>query len=110
MRKLVYIAGPYTHPDPVVNTRIAIDAWDLLVVAEYTPYVPHASLLIHLIHPKPLEFWYEYDIEIMKRCDIVLRLPGASNGADGEVKAAKELGIPVFCGTVEEFLAQEEIR
>lgn len=22
-RPLVYVAGPYTHPDPVVNTRIA---------------------------------------------------------------------------------------
>lgn len=104
MSKIVFISGPYTHPDPVVNTRIAIDAWNKLVDAGYTPIVPHVSMLLHLVYPKPIEFWYEYDIEIMKRCDAVLRLPGKSTGADGEVKAAKELGMQVYEMTADEFV------
>lgn len=104
MNRLIYIAGPYTHPDPVVNTRIAIDAWNKLIAAGNTPIVPHVSMLLHLVYPKPIEFWYKYDIEIMKRCDAVLRLPGNSIGADAEVRAAKDIGLPVYEMTADEFV------
>lgn len=33
---------------------------------------------------------------LLSRCDAVLRLPGASKGADNDVKIALERGIPVY--------------
>lgn len=42
------------------------------------------------------EPWLTMDLELVKRSDAVLRLPGDSSGADGEVEHATKLGIPVF--------------
>ena len=103
-RGLVYIAGPYTHPDPVENTRKAIDAWQVLMDAGFTPIVPHLSLFTHLVYPHPPEYWYEYDLRLLDRCDIMLRLPGESWGADREEEHARELGITVHHMTAEEFV------
>jgi hypothetical protein len=33
---------------------------------------------------------------LLKHCDAVLRLPGASAGADNDVRIARERGIPVY--------------
>ncbi|WP_407659774.1 DUF4406 domain-containing protein, partial [Kineococcus indalonis] len=35
---------------------------------------------------------------LIERCDAVLRLPGASTGADADVAAAHRLGLPVWHG------------
>jgi hypothetical protein len=45
----------------------------------------------------------ELDFGWVRRCDAVLRLPGASSGADREVALAERLGLPVF-GSVDEVL------
>jgi hypothetical protein len=41
---------------------------------------------------------YQYPVahRLLSRCDAVLRLPGASRGADMDVAHARELGLPVF--------------
>ena len=41
---------------------------------------------------------YQYPVaeRLLKRCDAVLRLPGASRGADMDVACAKALGLPVY--------------
>src|SRR5574343_1730456 len=101
---MIYVAGPYTKPDPLENTRKAIDAWNTLVEAGAVPIVPHLTLLTHLVYPKSVEFWYEYDLHLLARCDYLLRLPGESAGADREVEFAKRAGIPIFKGTAEEFV------
>lgn len=96
-RPLVYVAAPYTRPDPVENTHLLIA--EVNQIAEegiVTPIAPHLTLLWHLVRPQPLEFWYAYDLAIVARCDAVLRLPGDSTGADEEVRFADERGIPVF--------------
>lgn len=96
-KPLVYIAAPYTHPDPVWNTHEAARVWsDLWLSGEVTPLCPHVSLLLHLVCPLPVEDWYAFDIELLLRCDAVLRLPGDSTGADREVAVAESRGIPVF--------------
>lgn len=33
---------------------------------------------------------------LLQHCDAVLRLPGKSNGADNDVRIARERGIPVY--------------
>lgn len=95
MKYLVYIAGPYTDPDPIENTHKAIVVAARILDRGGVPFIPHLSMLWHLVDPRPIEFWYAYDLEILARCDIVFRIPGASTGADAEVVEAERLGIPV---------------
>jgi Domain of unknown function (DUF4406) len=96
-RPLVYVAGPYTNPDPVENTNRTIHAVDALIERGLvTPVSPHLTLLWHLVKPRPLDFWYAYDLATLARCDAVYRLPGPSTGADREVEFAKANNIPVF--------------
>lgn len=94
---LIYLAGPYTRPDPVQNTSHAItvakfleDMYDVAVI------VPHLSLLSHLVHPRDIDHWYAYDLQILHRCDALVRMPGDSTGADMEVSFAIAANIPVF--------------
>jgi nucleoside 2-deoxyribosyltransferase len=94
--KYVYIAGPYTHPDPVENTHNVIEVANKISLWGFIPFVPHLNLLWHAVTPHPPEFWYKWDIEWLKKCDCLLRLPGRSSGADNEVAVAKEMGIPIF--------------
>ena len=96
-RPLVYIAGPYSSPDPVWNTHNTIGiAGQLADEGLVTPVVPHLTLLWHAVQPRSIDFWYEYDLAVLARCDAVLRLPGASTGADRETDFAESLGIRVF--------------
>lgn len=92
----VYIAGPYTNGDVAVNVRSAYEAANQLADLGFAPFVPHATHFWHMLFPRRYEFWLELDREFLPCCDAVLRLAGESNGADGEVAQAKELGIPVF--------------
>jgi hypothetical protein len=96
MSKRVYVAGPYTKPDPCVNTNTAILAGDRLWAYGLIPFVPHLTHFWHTVTLKPYTSWLAYDMEWLKVCDVVLRLPGESSGADKECDEAKSLGIPVF--------------
>lgn len=94
---VVYLAGPYSYPDPVENVHRAVKiAADLLDSGGCIPVVPHLSMTWHLIAPRPYEDWLAYDLHIMRRCDAVYRYSGESAGADAEVEEAMRLGIPVF--------------
>ena len=42
------------------------------------------------------EYQYPVAHRLLSRCDAVLRIPGASRGADMDVAHARELGLPVF--------------
>lgn len=97
-RPLVYVAGPYTNPDPIRNTHDAVRwAEKVMRTGELTAFVPHLSLLWHMVSPHDdVEFWYEFDLTMLARCDAVFRFPGASSGADREVAFAYERGIPVY--------------
>lgn len=95
-RTRVYVAGPYTLPDPVINTRQAIKMGEILLDWGYAPFVPHLNLLWDFLTPKPHDTWLELDHAWLDVCDVLLRLPGTSSGADREVAWAREMGIPVF--------------
>ncbi len=100
---VVYIAGPYTNPDPVENTHRAIRFADELYTLDLcVPVIPHLSLLYHMVAPHDMEFWLEYDMHLLYRCDALYRMPGASSGADKEViEAVNVLNIPVFYNTLD---------
>ncbi len=103
MRKLkkVYVAGPYTHGDVEENVAAAMLAADALIRAGMAPYVPHLWHFQHAAYLQPYEVWTALDMEWLRVCDAVVRIPGRSPGADAEVAEARRLGIPVF-GSVEE--------
>lgn len=42
------------------------------------------------------QFLYPVAARMLALCDGVLRIPGASNGADGDVRLAAQLGLPVY--------------
>lgn len=93
---LIYIAAPYTQPDPVANTHEVIRIADALLAAGYTPLIPHLTLAWQLVSPKPYETWLEYDRELLARCDAVLRVPGYSVGATRETHFAERMNLPVI--------------
>lgn len=91
----VYIASPYTKGDIAVNVKRQLDCVDELMNWGYAPFAPLYSHFQHMAHPRPYTDWIKVDLEWVKACDVVLRLEGESAGADGEVKHAQILGIPV---------------
>jgi hypothetical protein len=95
-KPLVYLAGPYGL-DPVGHTRAAItDAMVLWHGGQIAVVIPHLTLLADLVTPMPAEAWYRFDHDLLAHCDALLRWPGKSAGADGEVALANQWGIPVF--------------
>jgi hypothetical protein len=92
----VYVAGPYTKGDVVINVRNAIDAGEELTRLGFVAYIPHLTLFWHLVHPHGPDFWYEYDFHWLDFCDCLLRIPGESVGADKEMARMINQGKPVF--------------
>ena len=91
----VYIAGPYTEPDPAVNTANAMRAWHEVADRGHYPFCPHLSHFLHIHRARPYDEWLAHDLEWLGVCDALLRLPGESSGADEEVAYAVELGLLV---------------
>lgn len=100
----VYVAGPYSNPDPVENTHRAVLAGERLYAEGFFPVVPHITMVQHLIVPHEPAHWYERDLHALSRCDALLRLPGFSTGADDEVQFAQRHGIPVYF-SIEQLIA-----
>ena len=114
LRPLTYLAGPYTHPDPVVReTRLRLlnMAAGWLVkqghvvfspVSHFRPIEEHARL------PDGWEFWESIDRAYIGCSSllVVLKAPGwfDSAGVAAEAEIAEELGVPVRCMEVEEVL------
>lgn len=97
VKPLLYIAGPYSSGDQIVNSRNAIDwgqeFWETGLV---TPIIPHLNIAWHLAFLHPLEYWYTYDLALLAHCHALFRIKGVSLGADAEVAEAQKLGLPVF--------------
>ncbi len=96
----VYIAGPYSS-NPVQGTRDAIWAAHYVMGAGDVPFVPHLTMFWDFLKPQPYEAWLAYDMEWLRVCDALIRLPGASKGADGEEAEALKLGLKIFHGLPE---------
>lgn len=91
----VYIASPYTIGDTCLNVRRSMDCFDELLDRGYAPYAPLMSHFQNIVHHRPYEDWTDHDLQWVWACDAVLRLPGESKGADGEVSYALACDIPV---------------
>lgn len=93
---LIYLAGPMGDDSLLRSgrahhaSRIATE----LLMLGLTPFVPQLSHFWNESTPLPRELWLRYDMAIIERCQLVLRLPGKSEGAEVEERCAKQLGIP----------------
>jgi len=92
----VFISGPYTLGDVAINVSKAMNIANDLINLGYAPFCPHLTHFLHINKPQKYEKWLELDIKFLEVCDVVLRIPGKSNGADLEVEYANKIGLPVF--------------
>jgi hypothetical protein len=107
---MILIAGPYrsgTGDDPAKMAanlaRLEEAAWPLFA-AGHVPMIGEWVALPVLasagaagpLDPLAEQVMYPTAQRLLQRCDGVLRLPGASTGADQDVAIARERGIPVW--------------
>ena len=112
---LVLIAGPYMSgtdgdPEKIAANRARLESMALPVYeCGHLPLIGEwlALPIIHAAggreHGDSVFEAYQYPVahRLLERCDAVLRLPGASRGADMDVARARALGLPVY-GSVDE--------
>lgn len=98
--KVVYIAGPYRAASEygvVQNIRraeaMALEVWRAGAAA----ICPHMNTA-HWGGACPDEVWLTGDLEILRRCDALLRVPGeyTSVGTSAEIEAARANDQPIF--------------
>ena len=104
-KELVYLAVPYSHPDPKVRhwrfdtvNEVAgkLIAQGLII---FSP-ISHSHSIAQMCDlPTKWEFWQKTDRVFLQYCYklIVLMLPGwqESKGVAGEIEIAKELGLEI---------------
>jgi len=106
--RAVYIASPYTIGDTGENVAVQMEAAHRIMDMGHCPIVPLLFHFLHIYRVRTEREWLALGAELLKRADIVLRLPGYSRGADAEVLIAKNLKIPVVMGweELEQLLSQ----
>ncbi len=106
MKCKVYVAGAYSAGDSVANVATAIDAGERLLEAGFVPFVPHMNMVWHLRHQHTWEEWLDWCLSWVEVCDVILRLPGESRGADREVEWADQNRLEIY-HNIEELLADQ---
>lgn len=107
---MILIAGPYrggTNDDPVLIKKnldklesVALPLFrkgHIPIIGEWVA-LPLMTLAgsTHIGDAIWDEIQYPVAHRLLAKCDAVLRLEGASKGADNDVKIAQELGLPVY--------------
>ena len=101
---MIYLASPYTHPDPVVRERrvmLACSATVTLMRRDMIVFSPivHGHPLLDFGLPIDWSYWERFDRAFLVRCSelAVLMLDGwdRSDGVASEIKIAKEIEKPV---------------
>lgn len=114
MIPVVYVAGPYRGPNRSaieLNIQAARHIGKLCCVKGWSPIIPHANTG-HLDEALPGmsdEFWLESTMELLRRADAVVLVPGWENssGTLSEIGEAKCRGIPVYASLSEVPSAQQ---
>lgn len=98
-----YFAAPYTTPSAAENVAAywrAVAAYmRMCELADpgtvIVPVCPHAYHYLAQVHDFGYEHWMTLDFELIRGCQVLVRLPGFSSGADREVDFAHEIGVGV---------------
>lgn len=102
---LVYVAGPYAATalrTRDAHIRCARAAAELILAAGGYPVTPHLLTGgmedIPGMPQRPDAYYYDATLELMRRCDAVVMIPGwrESRGATAEHAEAQRLGLPVY--------------
>lgn len=97
----VYVSAPIRQGDTFANVAKALDIFNELIDLGYAPYLPHVTVFAHMRKARPIDEWLAYDFEWIPTCDVLLRVPGPSEGCDREAALAEDMGLPVY-GSVDE--------
>jgi hypothetical protein len=110
---VIYLACPYSHPDPAVRQERFREACRVAAAmirtgeVVFSPVIHNHPLVEHGL-PSDWEFWDRFDRVCLERCDeiVVLMLDGweASVGVQAELAITRGLGKPV------RFLAPEFLQ
>lgn len=102
---LIYLASPYSHPDPAVQVArfVAVSREAARMMADgmfiYSPIAHTHSVATHGDLPPGFDFWEKYDRFLLGLCSEmhVLMLDGwkESKGVQAEIQIAKELKLPI---------------
>lgn len=95
MPRIVYIASPYTLGDQAENVRVQKLAAHTILDMGHCPIAPLLAHYLHIFRPRHYNDWINMCLALVPRADHLIRLPGASAGADREVALAQQHGIPV---------------
>lgn len=103
MKNLVYLAAPYSNPDPKVRKwrwhAANLAASILMTQRRLNVFSPISTAHISEAYRLPTDaaFWYDYNRAFIEHSHlmVVLRVEGwqQSKGVAGEIKLAGELGI-----------------
>ncbi len=107
---MILIAGPYrsgtnNDPDLIKKNMDKMESVALPIFRKgHVPMIGEwvANPLIELGGSKAIgdeiftEIQYPTAHRLLTKCDAILRIEGASNGADQDVKIAKQLGLKVY--------------
>jgi hypothetical protein len=113
MKEKIYIASPYTNGDKLKMVKLQIDVWNVLKDFGYIPIAPLLTHYINEIRERSASEWLEYDFEILKMCQGIIRIRPRDNfgaeipslGADMEQEEAIRLNIPFL-----EFISIEQLK
>lgn len=94
---MIYLAAPYRHDNPAIMARRLNETRDVTErmiragLRVFSPLVYSNAMQI-----EPPDTWYEFDLDILAKCDevVILMLPGwkDSYGVALEIERAQELG------------------
>ena len=89
---MIYLASPYTHPDPRVHEArfdAACVAAAALVRARHVVFSPivHGHPLARFALPIEWEYWERFDREYLRRCDGVVAVLGETGRFDAALNA-----------------------
>lgn len=103
MMPTVYVAGPYRHPlrsGVEQNIQRARTVGLQCCRKGWSPIIPHSNTghLDAVDETIGDEFWLASTMELMRRCDAVVLVPGwkESSGTRSEIQEAQIRGIPVY--------------
>ena len=96
MRPRIYISGPISKGNRFDNLVQALDAQKWMLDNGFAPLNPMLTMLIPWEADVQHQTWVEADLPWVEASSAIFRLPGESDGADQEVRRAREHDIPVF--------------